>query len=916
MNLNKVEEYKYYEEMLSNQKNDTSLYMTTLFEYINLLTIDKEYDLLINVLEKPLEDTFISSKENRLVIVNKLVEILLKTEDYVKLKGVLETRKDLISKDSELLMQKFYLAVCFEGLDEIDNAITTLESIRDDISSKNIVNKYLKLSMLVLKNNDLDLAKKYYSKAIKFDTSKNNTTFLLAEVDLLMAEKNYLKALEVYQDFFIKTKNKYRYLDRYIYLQIALNNLSDAYAFYQKYYDVIKRVLSKESRFRFYQASIKLMSKLRKFDELANLEKLLVDLFVSKTPFTNSYDYILNVLDSSINQKFLKIRDIIHFVFKKMDNTSFFSKIVYTKLDSGKANLLHFSKSLLLEKTLDIDVRKNNIFSNLINQNYKEIYDKDDFSIFEDDLFLRENDSYIFVKEIENFSYLVCYVAKDDFYNIKKFFDISCLILKKLINDLYNHGKNDKLLKNILSMYSTEETGVFLIRNNQIELLNEYSKVLLSESRNFVSFEDFQNHLIKNIYIDELVKKDNIILKYQKEDIIEINFSILTDDLDIYLFGRLFKKKENVNKYRRFDDLVNFGFNFDGSILMFNLRNYHDFMKDYSYNRYDNFYEKIYGIFRESSRSHFHSAYKEGMDNFYLVLKTKDKRVLKRINDDVLDFSKLEADIRISGVNFNQTLDFESIADLKYLNSLTTSSNRVLFESANYRTNREVARTILINLENIILEKNLKLCYKLICDWKTNKFHYIYVDLLDKVLLGNKDSLNRVIKANNLEAKWDDIVSLTLIKDVRNYNRSSVFFMDVSCKTILDKKTFSKIIGRKNTKSFSGSSIVYILDYVDYLNYKKQLDLNITFGFKNVFDNLKLSDIEDLDKAEFLIVNNSELNNKNFSYFYEIISKKDIKLIYDHESYDLSRSFLVDNHINYVMGEAYPKLKSLKDLVD
>ena len=109
---------------------------------------------------------------------------------------------------------------------------------------------------------------------------------------------------------------------------------------------------------------------------------------------------------------------------------------------------------------------------------------------------------------------------------------------------------------------------------------------------------------------------------------------------------------------------------------------------------------------------------------------------------------------------------------------------------------------------------------------------------------------------------------------------------------------------------------MYILDYVDYLNYKKQLDLNITFGFKNVFDNLKLSDIEDLDKAEFLIVNNSELNNKNFSYFYEIISKKDIKLIYDHESYDLSRSFLVDNHINYVMGEAYPKLKSLKDLVD
>ncbi|MGD9964713.1 MAG: tetratricopeptide repeat protein, partial [Candidatus Izemoplasmatales bacterium] len=324
----KFKEKSEYEMLLLENKSNSFLYLETLFEYVKYLTLLKDYNLIVSVLEEPLKKDFIQDKDERLKIINKLLQILLKIEDFVKLKNVLDHRNGLITSESDMIMQKFYYAVCYEGLEKYDLAIDTLLSIKDNISNQNLVNKYLKLSMLNLKIDQYLEAKKYFNQAVIFDKSRKNNAFLLAECDLLIYEKNYLKALSLYEDYYIKTNNKYRYLDRYLIIQMALNQLSEGYSFYLKHFPIMNKVLSKQSRLTFYQVALKLMKKLNKNDEIAKLESLIFAINEEFIPFTNISDYSLRLIENNYNKTFAKKRDIIHAIFKEVSQTKMFSKLV------------------------------------------------------------------------------------------------------------------------------------------------------------------------------------------------------------------------------------------------------------------------------------------------------------------------------------------------------------------------------------------------------------------------------------------------------------------------------------------------------------------------------------------------------------------------------------------------------------
>ena len=185
MNLEEVKallkqnpDHKVYEKCLLASKSNSSLYVEVVLEYINFLTINKAYDKIVKLLERALSERVVQEQASRLKLTEKLVTTLLKLEDFDRLLPVLKTRKSLIVKDNDILMQKFYEAVCFEGLDENKKAIAALLSIKDNISNQNLVNKYLKLSMLTLKDNDYEKAQEYYNLAVFYDKQKKNPTFL------------------------------------------------------------------------------------------------------------------------------------------------------------------------------------------------------------------------------------------------------------------------------------------------------------------------------------------------------------------------------------------------------------------------------------------------------------------------------------------------------------------------------------------------------------------------------------------------------------------------------------------------------------------------------------------------------------------------------------------------------------------
>jgi hypothetical protein len=910
---NKFKEKNEYEKLLLENKSNSFLYLETLFEYVKYLTTLKDYNLIVSVLEEPLKKDFIQDKDERLKIINKLLQILLKIEDFVKLKNVLDHRNGLITSESDMIMQKFYYAVCYEGLEKYDLAIDTLLSIKDNISNQNLVNKYLKLSMLNLKIDQYLEAKKYFNQAVIFDKSRKNNAFLLAECDLLIYEKNYLKALSLYEDYYIKTNNKYRYLDRYLIIQMALNQLSEGYSFYLKHFPIMNKVLSKQSRLTFYQVALKLMKKLNKNDEIAKLVSLIFAINEEFIPFTNISDYSLRLIENNYNKTFAKKRDIIHAIFKEVSQTKMFSKLVYVNLRDDLIELNHYTKGLLLEKEIT-DISEKSVYAQIKDFSYKNLYEAKDFSSVSEDLFLNDKTKNIFVNKINDFDFLVFYFNSYDFYNAKKVFDFTLVLLKKLLEEFEIHGFNNKVLRNLIKLFDLESFGIFLLKNNQLSLLNQEAKNLLEIESDFISIEDFQQRLIKNIYVDELVKLDKVTLKYQAKDIKNIEFKIFNDEFDVFMLGKVLEDKSVSRRYYDFRYIFDEELDKDSALLLFNFRNYHDFLKDYSYNRYYKFLEKIYEVVKLSARNYYQNLYLEGMDNLYLILKTKDKRIIKRIYEDVFENIENETNAFAALVYLKDKITKADIEDLKYLISLTNEEARFLQDNKNYRMNREVSKTILINLEKIIEEKNIRISYQPVYNWKLNEVRYFYSDILNKSLLGNKKSLRRVIKANALEKEFDELFINNLFKDVRLANFKGNFFVEMSFKTLIDSKCMDNIKKRLNNKSFAGSKVIYLIDYEEFLDYNNYKLSDMVLAFRNVFKSFKLSDIKNLSLVKYVFVDKDELQFDGSKYLLKVLQDHNIEIIYDHKNSELTKTYLEEKSLVLVMGEAYGKYDSLKEI--
>ena len=101
------------------------------------------YDQAIVILKQALASGIINDPKFVIQVTDRLVSILLKLEDFPELKQVLDFRGDYLEESRQArLMQKFYLAVCYEGMRENQRAITCLTEIEDTLSNSNLVSKY------------------------------------------------------------------------------------------------------------------------------------------------------------------------------------------------------------------------------------------------------------------------------------------------------------------------------------------------------------------------------------------------------------------------------------------------------------------------------------------------------------------------------------------------------------------------------------------------------------------------------------------------------------------------------------------------------------------------------------------------------------------------------------------------------
>ena len=900
-----------YEKQLLNLKDNSSLYMETINQYHNYLITSKDYDYLISLLEKVLNETIIQEQTQRLEIINKLVSVLLKIEDFKKLKSALDLREELITKESDQILQKFYYAVCYEGLEDNLKAIETLMAIKDTISNQNLVNKYLKLSMLNLKVNDFESANKYYQKAFHYDLNKKNTTFLLAECDLLIYQKNYLKALEVYESYYIKTNNKYRYLDRYIEIQMHLNQLAEAYSFYEKHLEVMSKVLSKQSRIKYYEAGIKLMKRLRNHQEESRLKLALSEIQESMIPLHNLNNFILHFLDNNYDKTFIKRRDILHNIFMETAKYQVFSKMTLLDLQDRNPILFHYSKRLLLEKEITNENESDSIFKAIINQNYQRNYDKESLTNFKDDVFVNSLTENIFIGEISEYEYLVFYTENRLYQSNKDFFDLIVVVIKKLFNDYDKHGMNYRLMETIIKVLDQQNQALILLQDNTFHLLNSSAKILLETEADYLSYEKFQSFLVKNVYPDELLKLKDINIKYQGSYLKNINFQIIVNDLDIFLFGKEVIIEKKIAKYELIDSIYKTTVKGDATLLLFNLRGYHELLKDYSFYPYEKFIDKFIEIVRISSRNYWLNAYLEGLDNIYVLLTTKDKRIIKRVVDEALEKVYSTYDLRVSSISLKNEICVDDIIDLKYLIAISNNQERYVIDNKHFRINKEVSKTILLNTKKMLTDKQVKLAFHQVVNWQNHSFSFIYVDVLEKALLGDKESLKRIIRANELENDWDQLVLNQLIKDIRLSGFSYRFIIDVSPVILEDEKIINKFKKRLQDKLQKDFDLIFVVDFNDLDRLLKKPLKKENLAISNISYDLKVNEIDLLAGFKYLFIENNEVLSTNCDYLFKIAKDYNLEIIFNHGKANLTKSFLQDKGITFVLGEAFRSVDNL-----
>jgi hypothetical protein len=915
---------------LSKKEKDFSLSMKIFETLIEKLREKSEYEKAIKLLEEEINEEFFTRKEEVLKIIDEFVKTLLRTEDFIKLKSVLFTRERFISNEHQKVMQKFYLAVVNEGLQEYKVAIDNLNSIKDNISVNNLVSKYLKLSMLYLKEKDIQNAKDNFFKACRYDPKKLNPIFYLAESDILYFEGDYLNSLNLYQEYFIKSKNKRRYLDRYILINIKLNRLDEAWRFYQEFLPTMKNLISKNYRIVFYQAAINLSEILKNNYEIEKLNILVQELQDDK-PVLNQFDNVYRLLSITFRKKsYYKERDIIHDIYKAIDSLYKFQKLVFINKTSDSIALYHYSKGLLLEKKLKITDYQDTLIEKVLStKSINDLYTIDDLNQYSKSLYKTDKTNYVFVNGIERdevYNYFVVYSEDiDNFIFQQRLVLIANEIIKKMLNDFDTNSNITKLYKNYRNLFNQEKIGFISIEKGVIHLLNGHAKDILEINDDYLSFEEFQTMLTEQVFIDDFLYTNRITLKIKKDLIYkEIECKITKEDYVIYATITEKHYEELVQDTNKFINLPSLydllkEANHFGSknIILFDIRNFNEFFRDYNSDIYKERLELFIGDLKNTCKNHLDKIYLESFNLIYVTLKTIDKRVVKRIID-VIYKEEYGFDIRSSIIQVNQGLNFNGILKLRYLNSLTKTDAKVIYDNKNFRYNQELAKTLLININNMLSSKTIPLEYQGVGDWQDNTIKLFKVNVSSKAMLGEVNTLKRVLKIANLENEWDSLIITELVNQLKKDKFKGRFILDVSCKTFENVKALKRCIKKLSNVYDNLDRFYFMIDLADIENndlFIESLKIARENGIKvigyNFYTKVNLHDFDLFRNIDGLILSSKDIKNHEISVFLGLLESYNLIYILNHENDTLLRSELEENKVQLVYGSKFPKYESV-----
>jgi len=841
----------------------------------------ENYDLALKYLNHIKDQGNLTNRHDMIHVHDLYIDLLLSMEDYPSLLSILKSKEKYLESKKEKNMHLFYLAIAYEGLNQINQAIEALNQIEDILSRKNMANKYIKLAILYAQTKQISQAKKALKHAEIFDRERQNDMFLLAESDIAYYEQRYIDAMQVYEDFFIQSKRKLSYLNRFIRISNALDRKKDAYDFFKRYQKMVEASSSIQSKLLFYQESLPVL-KIMDQDAYIDVHDLIQDIKSRPIIDFDHFNYF-NLLLTHIDREkiYHKKRDIIRDLLIDLQASSHFYKLAYAKYMDGQLHLKHLSKSLLLDKDINID---HPIMDDFKSDHIQNTYHKD---MIQDFIFVDDDVDILMIEHVQDQSYLLAFI-KDTYYDIsKKLLILSSKLLKqKLIHYdlLSSHQALSEGLKHLLNQ---KKLPFIKIHKNQIFLLNESAKTFFGLDENMLQYDLFQDHMNPKIYMDEFQEKTRHETYYKDRHIV-----IYSQVVGFDVYALIEDIKEVVLDEPKQND--------QESVIELVINNHRPYIESFGFDKYLSDLKAFIESLNQMANHHIIYLELEAHHVIFIQLDTVDKRIFERLYDKIKkDFSLF--DVRMSYQRFN--LSWQDMKEkLTHMIALTSKEQATIAKDALIKKEEHINHLYMTSIQTMIQQKQITLKHQFIKDWSSNEIAFVDVTFHHDILT-NKKRINQIFANKELAILFDRLMVNQLIVDVKNDHKPMSFILAFTRASIQSSKAFNYLLRR--IKLLENHQIIFKFHLDDYLSLShddlKHLEDK---GFKILID-LQLSQIltvKSIHHQDLVMVHPDIIEDEDVQAWMMILHKRFDHIIYDHHEKTLMKKQLKNLNIHYVKG--------------
>lgn len=922
---------------------DQVLEMATYFDQ------HERFEHAIGILKDALKTELLEESTHALPVIDRLVGLLLKTEDYVALNEVLKLRRSKIpTHGSPHTLQKFYEAVCLEGLGKHHEAIRCLNDIEDTLSNTNLASKYLKLTMLHLRTNQYALAEEMFAKALIFDASENNPIFKLIRSDLAYARNEYLEAMKSYQDYFIQSKARNRYLDRYLAICTRTGDYEEALRFYHTYKQEVDQQVSKQARIRFYEAALELLQMtehLTEYDEcyrkLASTQKnhsepmdwpaAYASIAPSALPYGTHRDPRRIVLEMLRKIQHQLINQRCEFVYKEDD----------------KYIVLTYCEDHLRQKILTDDEASSTLLPKMIGHKASDIFLQNEaLSACVDHLNGKSYPHTVCVMMVSvicvSFAHahiVIVSEVNDHIVRDRNFINVCAQWLEAHLDTFVHVHEERERNRYLLDALARTETALLRIEKGIIHFLTPQALSLFDVEHNNLPFEALQARMpdTEKVFIDELYTRSSwsFRLLLTNGTTREIHANIWQDELALMLMCFETSHGEGSSPSYHTPSIL-------ASILpiqhVFHQKTCHhpslviahfpgleNHISQRTFSLSEAWYQTLQTTITQSAKKHYEATYMIDPERIAIGLSTTDKRVIERMSSSLIRFCEsyphgFNVSLpRVSTITHLSQLTQEALVKRVYQVAYATDSDSRLFESdmKAVTTREALYLTITESFRIHIKQKDLAYLYQPVVQWNNRAIALLLPHLNPQILFGTKTDIVAALHYHDL---WPLLLQQTIIYLGRLARRWALmslsiprFALHLSNRIAVNKKAIDDIISQVHKATLEPSHIIFVCPYRSWSvltqrNVQTLSEAGFGIGLSDWAMNIAAADTEQLRIFEYGFLSHDEFTYCQESWLQEAASLFRKGLIYDHEHHVLKRSDLELKHIQLVYGDLYPSL--------